>query len=73
MHISNFFPFISFPCVLNTYTFLTTVVHGFDEYTNLVVGEAEELNVNEKNKKRKPLGGILLKGDNITLMTNTQL
>jgi small nuclear ribonucleoprotein E len=39
---------------------------GFDEYMNLVLDEAEELSV--KRKTRKPLGRILLKGDNITLM-----
>ena len=33
---------------------------------NLVLDEAEEVNV--KNKQRKSLGRILLKGDNITLM-----
>eukprot|EP00891_Asterochloris_glomerata_P003036 jgi/Astpho2/3036/e_gw1.00051.216.1_t len=39
---------------------------GFDEYMNLVLDEAEEVSV--KRKSRKPLGRILLKGDNITLM-----
>lgn len=39
---------------------------GFDEYMNLVLDEAEELSM--KKKTRKPLGRILLKGDNITLM-----
>jgi small nuclear ribonucleoprotein E len=39
---------------------------GFDEYMNLVLDEAEE--VSFKRKSRKPLGRILLKGDNITLM-----
>jgi len=39
---------------------------GFDEYMNLVLDEAEEVSV--KRKTRKPLGRILLKGDNITLM-----
>ena len=33
---------------------------------NLVLDDAEELSV--KKKARKPLGRILLKGDNITLM-----
>ncbi|GAY49420.1 hypothetical protein CUMW_118950, partial [Citrus unshiu] len=42
---------------------------GFDEYMNLVLDEAEEVSV--KKKSRKPLGRILLKGDNITLMMNT--
>jgi len=39
---------------------------GFDEYMNLVLDDAEELSA--KKKTRKPLGRILLKGDNITLM-----
>jgi small nuclear ribonucleoprotein E len=39
---------------------------GFDEYMNLVLDDAEELQV--KKKTRKQLGRILLKGDSITLM-----
>ncbi|RYR76973.1 hypothetical protein Ahy_A01g001465 isoform C [Arachis hypogaea] len=42
---------------------------GFDEYMNLVLDDAEEVNV--KKNIRKTLGRILLKGDNITLMMNT--
>lgn len=42
---------------------------GFDEYMNLVLDEAEEVSL--KRKSRKPLGRILLKGDNITLMQTT--
>uniref|UniRef100_A0A0D3F050 Small nuclear ribonucleoprotein E n=2 Tax=Oryza TaxID=4527 RepID=A0A0D3F050_9ORYZ len=42
---------------------------GFDEYMNLVLDEAEEINI--KKDTRKSLGRILLKGDNITLMMNT--
>ncbi|KAL5654139.1 hypothetical protein ACJX0J_033458, partial [Zea mays] len=41
---------------------------GFDEYMNLVLEDAEEINV--KKNTRKSLGRILLKGDNITLMMN---
>ncbi|CAH3016416.1 unnamed protein product [Porites evermanni] len=43
---------------------------GFDEYMNLVLDDAEEVHL--KTKKRRPLGIILLKGDNITLLMNTQ-
>ncbi|RYR76972.1 hypothetical protein Ahy_A01g001465 isoform B [Arachis hypogaea] len=43
---------------------------GFDEYMNLVLDDAEEVNV--KKNIRKTLGRILLKGDNITLMMNTK-
>jgi hypothetical protein len=39
---------------------------GFDEYMNLVLDEAEE--VDTKTKKRTPIGRILLKGDNITAL-----
>ncbi|ERN14795.1 small nuclear ribonucleoprotein E [Amborella trichopoda] len=42
---------------------------GFDEYMNLVLDDADELNI--KRNTRKPLGRILLKGDNITLMMST--
>jgi len=41
---------------------------GFDEYMNIVLDDAEEVNI--KNKGRKTLGRIMLKGDNITLIQN---
>lgn len=41
---------------------------GFDEYMNIVLDEAEEYQM--KTKCRKPLGRIMLKGDNITLIQN---
>ncbi|MCO5558163.1 hypothetical protein L7F22_011740 [Adiantum nelumboides] len=41
---------------------------GFDEYMNLLLDDAEEVSM--KKKTHKPLGQILLKGDNITLMMN---
>ena len=39
---------------------------GLDEYMNLVLDEAEE--VNSVKKIKKPLGRILLKGDSISLI-----
>jgi len=41
---------------------------GFDEYMNLVLDDAEEVHL--KTKKRKSLGRIMMKGDNITLIQN---
>jgi len=42
---------------------------GFDEYMNLVLDAAEEISL--KKKTRKPLGRIMLKGDNVTMIINT--
>lgn len=42
------------------------VITGFDEYMNLVLDDAEEVHM--KSDKRKQLGRIMLKGDNITLL-----
>ncbi|KAJ1958545.1 hypothetical protein EC988_000246 [Linderina pennispora] len=39
---------------------------GFDEFMNVVLDDAEELHT--KKDTRKPLGRIMLKGDNITLI-----
>ncbi|TWW61494.1 Small nuclear ribonucleoprotein E [Takifugu flavidus] len=39
---------------------------GFDEYMNLVLDDSEEIHM--KTKNRKPLGRVMLKGDNITLL-----
>lgn len=44
------------------------VIIGFDEYMNLVIDEAEELNI--KKKSRQAVGRILLKGDNICVLMN---
>ncbi|KAJ2000830.1 hypothetical protein GGI04_000516 [Coemansia thaxteri] len=41
-------------------------VLGFDEFMNMVLGDAEEIHV--KKGTRMPLGRIMLKGDNITLI-----
>ncbi|KAI2805782.1 hypothetical protein RDWZM_008952 [Blomia tropicalis] len=43
---------------------------GFDEYMNLVLDDAHELNM--KNNSRRKIGSILLKGENITLIMNTE-
>jgi small nuclear ribonucleoprotein E len=43
-----------------------TTRKGFDEFMNLVLDNAEEIHL--KTKTRKPIGRILLKGDNITLL-----
>lgn len=43
---------------------------GFDEYMNLVLDEADEVYV--KTGKRKTVGKILLKGENIVLIQATE-
>ena len=48
---------------------LIGVVMGFDEYMNIVLDNAEE--VNKKKNTRKDIGRILLKGDNISLLMGT--
>ncbi|EPQ31200.1 uncharacterized protein PFL1_01387 [Pseudozyma flocculosa PF-1] len=40
---------------------------GFDEFMNVTLDDAEEVWI-KKDKQRKELGRILLKGDNITLI-----
>mmetsp|Transcript_76869 Transcript_76869/g.89309 ORF Transcript_76869/g.89309 Transcript_76869/m.89309 type:complete len:96 (-) Transcript_76869:266-553(-) len=44
------------------------VIIGFDEYMNLTLDNAEEINT--KKDTRRKLGRIILKGDNITLIRN---
>ena len=39
---------------------------GFDEYMNLVLDDSTEMHL--KRHTEKPLGRIMLKGDNITLI-----
>eukprot|EP00499_Haloplacidia_sp_CaronLabIsolate_P011595 CAMPEP_0196781308 /NCGR_PEP_ID=MMETSP1104-20130614/9495_1 /TAXON_ID=33652 /ORGANISM="Cafeteria sp., Strain Caron Lab Isolate" /LENGTH=96 /DNA_ID=CAMNT_0042151537 /DNA_START=18 /DNA_END=308 /DNA_ORIENTATION=+ len=41
-------------------------IMGFDEHMNTTLDEAEELDIQKKT--RRPLGRILLKGDNICLI-----
>lgn len=55
----------TFP-ILPPHALRSSLAQGFDEYMNLVLDEGEEVSV--KRQTRKPLGRILLKGDNITLM-----
>ena len=50
----------------NTAVKIEGVIIGFDEYMNVVVDDAEEVNL--KANERTKLGRILLKGDCITLV-----
>ena len=50
----------------NTTIRVEGVIIGFDEYMNVVLDEATE--VDRKKKTRTELGRILLKGDNISLI-----
>jgi small nuclear ribonucleoprotein E len=40
---------------------------GFDEYMNVVLDDAEEIRV--KANTRRPVGRLMLKGDNISVIT----
>ncbi|XP_021962264.1 probable small nuclear ribonucleoprotein E [Folsomia candida] len=46
------------------------VICGFDEYMNLVLDDAYEINT--KSGARRRCGRLLLKGDNITLIQNAE-
>ncbi|CAE7365566.1 snr-6 [Symbiodinium sp. KB8] len=50
----------------NTTTKLEGRIIGFDEYMNVVLDDAEE--VDAKKRSRTELGRLLLKGDTITLV-----
>ncbi|KAJ5539069.1 Ribonucleoprotein LSM domain eukaryotic/archaea-type [Penicillium pulvis] len=45
-------------------------IRGFDEFMNLVIDDAIEVRLatNTEEEKRRPLGQILLKGDNVSLI-----
>ena len=42
---------------------------GFDEYMNLVLDDCEEIRVKKDVRTSSSLGRILLKGDNISLLS----
>lgn len=50
----------------NVATRMEGKIIGFDEFMNVVLDDAEE--VDTRKKTRKPLGRVMLKGDNITLI-----
>lgn len=52
-----------------TETRIDGVIKGFDEFMNVVVGDAVQ--VKTKTGEKRQLGSILLKGDNITLVSST--
>merc|ERR1712194_43767 len=56
----------------NTGFRLEGVICGFDEYMNLVLGDSEEVYETKSNGERKevrrPVGKLLLKGDNVSLI-----
>ncbi|GAM19213.1 hypothetical protein SAMD00019534_023880 [Acytostelium subglobosum LB1] len=70
--ISLIFKFLQTKSVVQIMLFEQTdlriegIIIGLDEYMNLVLDKAYEISM--KKKTRKPLGQIMLKGDNITLV-----
>lgn len=51
-----------------TQTRISGIIKGFDEFMNLVIEEAVEISVKEPTKQRQ-LGTVMLKGDNISLIS----
>ncbi|KAI9732664.1 MAG: mRNA splicing protein sme1 [Cirrosporium novae-zelandiae] len=50
-------------------------IRGFDEFMNLVIDDAVEVKLatkTEPQEKRRQLGQILLKGDNVSLIQSAQ-
>lgn len=72
--INLIFKYLQQQCVVTIWLYEQTnlriqgKVRGFDEFMNIVVDEAVE--VSTKDGSREELGRILLKGDNITLMSS---
>ena len=54
----------------NDETIFQGIIYGFDEYMNMVLFEAEEINKKKGTKVKH--GKIMLKGDNITLVRAVQ-
>ncbi|KAK4935918.1 hypothetical protein LTR66_015400 [Elasticomyces elasticus] len=54
----------------NTHTRIEGKIRGFDEFMNLVIDDAVEVQLPNKDKseQRRQLGQILLKGDNVSLI-----
>ncbi|VEU19357.1 DEKNAAC100475 [Brettanomyces naardenensis] len=50
---------------------VTGIIKGFDEFMNVVVDDAVEISTSSPSKHRD-LGRILLKGDNITLISSIE-
>jgi small nuclear ribonucleoprotein E len=46
-------------------------IRGFDEFMNIVLDDAVEISTNSTTKEK--LGTILLKGDNITLISSLDI
>ena len=51
----------------NTAMKIEGILSGFDEYLNIILTEAEEIYV--KSNTRRSIGQILLKGENIALIS----
>ncbi|RMZ90692.1 hypothetical protein DV736_g2065, partial [Chaetothyriales sp. CBS 134916] len=54
----------------NIHTRIEGKIRGFDEFMNLVIDDAVEVQLatRESPEKRRQLGQILLKGDNVSLI-----
>lgn len=73
--INQIFKFLQQQSTINIWLYdqtevrLTGKIRGFDEFMNIVVEDAVEVNSN--NDHQRKLGRLLLKGENITLISSS--
>jgi small nuclear ribonucleoprotein E len=58
---------VSIWLVENKTTRIEGIIVGFDEFMNIVLDNAEEVDL--KKKTRRQMGRLMLKGDNVTLIS----
>lgn len=74
--INQIFKFLQQQSTINIWLYdqtevrLTGKIRGFDEFMNIVVEDAVEVNTNNDHERK--IGRLLLKGENITLISSSE-